>query len=647
MPEISPKTILTELLDFDFHSSEITFKRPSITLDSVATDEISYIVPLMKFVCREEPTEKLYQVLDDYLDWKKKPMGEAEKNIKFVTVVGTSGKGKTTFARRFIDLPYTGKHSDIVADCKDSNRRYRVSCTSFDITRDPETQLSLMILFEAFKYSMTTGDLHDFLSNFHRNYSAKLSLENVLELITNTFCSRAILPFAQRLVIINLDETNALLNNDKRKDFIQELLLIIRNAARRFTVLTILSGTHSVALFEQVKISQCKFVDIELKLITLDGAKEILCGMVESDCEISPYLEYLLTLCGGVGRYLEISIIQMSKIGAFRKDGTIIKGFRADSYDYFLHKLQNDEIHNLLRKVTAGVLEHYPKVFRRYSTFIELLSCYTLFQWPVTRGSQIMETSIGDLEKDGFLFLQPIDDMSDMYFCVVPFITLHWAIYNSIPNVQLPFLNDLTGYFSSDESENNSLHIMMAKLWGLFHKNNLFPDSRGLCKVMLSEILPLRQEQEDIEVMFRPVFSIKSAEQRIEMQNYGKFNNVPKCIAFLNAKGASFPDSIIFSAPMIGIQEKQSIIAKKRSIIGNSAKIINDELFQKERAKFPSGEIFVLIADATSGDVKFGDRDIFIDTESFASFAGPLMALRKLHSLNQLNTPFKRMKLSK
>ena len=73
-----------------------------------------------------------------------------------------------------------------------------------------------------------------------------------------------------------------------------------------------------------------------IKLITLEGAKEIVCGMTKSVCDISLQLEDVLTLCGGVGRYLEMAIIQMSKLGAFRQNGSITKKFRADSYNYLL-----------------------------------------------------------------------------------------------------------------------------------------------------------------------------------------------------------------------------------------------------------------------------------------------------------------------
>ena len=156
---VTPKQILKDLLGLDVDLDAVNFNRPSIVLESVPAEEINYIVPLMKFVAREDSIKAIYDVLDNYLDWKFTPVGEAEKNIKFVSVVGTSGEGKTTFARRFLDGEYTGKYKKIVEDCKACNRRYRITCSEFDTTRDAETQLSLCVLREAFKYSTNSTNL--------------------------------------------------------------------------------------------------------------------------------------------------------------------------------------------------------------------------------------------------------------------------------------------------------------------------------------------------------------------------------------------------------------------------------------------------------------------------------------------------------
>ena len=638
---VTPEQVLKDLLSFEVGTSVVSFARPSVNLQDRPKEEISYIVPLMKFVSRDEPAKKLFKVLDDYLDWKANGLGEAEKNIKFITVVGTSGKGKTTFARRFLDLPYTGKYPAIINDCRDSNRRYRVSCTKFDMARDAETQLSLLVLFEAFKHSSETYNLQNYITGFHRNFQ-KLSLTDVLQLITETFCFDCDPLMQQRLLIINLDETNDILDSEEGAKYLKKLFRILRNAADSFCLLTILSGTHSVDLFEQVKISQCKFVDIELSLIGLDAAKDVILGMTANPSEnnISPYLEYVLTLCGGVGRYLEISIIQMSIIGGAEK------GFKHDCYERFLKYFQTSQnIEILLEKVTTEVLAHYPKVFLKFASFIDLLSCYTLFQWNVQRATMINRISVGDLEKEGLVFLQPIPSDTDWYLCVIPFITLFWALKHSKDSIQIPLLRNVDSYFSPDESENSSLRIIMAKFSGLTKKNDLIPDVSGRCTVMLSDLFPLRDGQPDMEIKFHNSLEIMNAGQQINIANYKNFKKNDKCVAYLNSKGAPFTDAVIFCEPMIGIQEKQSVLAKQQNLKGFTIPSINDGSFQEERNKFPADGIFVLISDAKQGTIVFGDKDIFIDYENFTKFAGPLIALRKLYCINQLNPKFKRLKM--
>ena len=175
-------------------------------------------------------------------------------------------------------------------------------------------------------------------------------------------------------MIINLDETNALLDNGKEKEFFQELIRILRNAsASIFNLLTILSGTYSTDLFEQFQFGQYKFVDIGLSMIELEASKEVILGMTANPhlYHVSPHLEYILTLCGGVGRYLEIAIIQMSILGSAQMDGKVSKGFNLNAYEYFLTNLQTPQyIQTLLENLTNGVLSHYPKVFSRFAQSI-------------------------------------------------------------------------------------------------------------------------------------------------------------------------------------------------------------------------------------------------------------------------------------
>jgi hypothetical protein len=122
--------------------------------------------------------------------------------------------------------------------------------------------------------------------------------------------------------------------------------------------------------------------------------------------------------------------------------------------------------------------------------------------------------------------------------------------------------------------------------------------------------------------------------QRINLCNYKTYEELisdSECITFLNAKSASFPDAVIFSNPRIGIQEKQSVVAKKRKLAGSPPSYFDNASYWEERLKFTATEIFVLIADEKAGDITLGPLDIFIDCENFAKFSGPLIALRKLY----------------
>jgi len=71
---------------------------------------------------------------------------------------------------------------------------------------------------------------------------------------------------------------------------------------------------------------------------------------------------------------------------------------------------------------------------------------------------------------------------------------------------------------------------------------------------MLSDLFPLRDGQPDMEIKFHNSLEIMNAEQQINMSNYKNFRKDDMCVAYLNAKGASFTDAVIFCEPMIGIQ---------------------------------------------------------------------------------------------
>ena len=153
--------------------------------------------------------------------------------------------------------------------------------------------------------------------------------------------------------------------------------------------------------------------------------------------------------------------------------------------------------------------------------------------------------------------------------------------------------------------------------------------------------MPLRPDQPDVCIKFRPLFTIYTSAKQIHRRSKW-FLMHTKCIAFLNAKGAPFVDSVIVSRPKIGIQEKQGVLDKKRTVDGFQPSTFSDAAFKVERKKFTMNDIFILITDARASEIALGKLDVVIDFSSFVPFAGPLLAFRKLFSLNELNESFKR-----
>jgi hypothetical protein len=126
----------------------------------------------------------------------------------------------------------------------------------------------------------------------------------------------------------------------------------------------------------------------------------------------------------------------------------------------------------------------------------------------------------------------------------------------------------------------------------------------------------------------------------ITKANYNDFGTDGGGIAYLNAKAAPFVDAVIYTDPMIGIQEKQRTGDKIQQMDGKTVSKVSQAAFDAERGKFLDDKIFIYITDSEEGDgLQFGPLDVMIDWKTYPAFAGPLNALRKVFSSNQLNPP--------
>lgn len=78
-----------------------------------------------------------------------------------------------------------------------------MSCNDFEVTNDPETQLSLLVLNEA-KYLGNHVDLRKYRKDFFQKFKGKIMFLDSLKFISESSDSE----HSKLLIILNSDETN-------------------------------------------------------------------------------------------------------------------------------------------------------------------------------------------------------------------------------------------------------------------------------------------------------------------------------------------------------------------------------------------------------------------------------------------------------
>jgi hypothetical protein len=250
------------------------------------------------------------------------------------------------------------------------------------------------------------------------------------------------------------------------------------------------------------------------------------------------------------------------------------------------------------------------------------------------------------LEKKDMLFLDGNDKIK------LPFITLAnvYGILNNkhFPKIQL--LDSLDSALSWEQAEYLTLAVIVFKLWGIHRRlvntGKIRENGQGYCQ--LSELVPLRKDQDDVSINFRPWFVIRQTDHQIKKGSWSTFyrdarmqltKGVTECIAFRNRKGASFPDTFLITDPVIFIQEKSSLTSNKDAAEGGSGVILPPKLLKEERDKCPdnSKHIFILSTDYRKrDDQEFKPNDVLITRENRKAMYGELLTLRKLHCLESI-----------
>jgi hypothetical protein len=594
----------------------------------------------------------------------------------FAATAGAAGIGKTTFARKAYDtVAFDGLSDEFgkaFAACKDRDLRFRIgfggSTVTDDEKRAPGTSLSIALrLTLLYQYLRSDEDFvtkglsyGEFWDDIHeRIMGVVVRLKDVLLYILKG--GKKQLPTSLPIVIVNIDETNALLDDDDSdrlylKNILKEFASIL--AGRVVFVSVHLTGTHAAELYEVIRSSCYGLVSISLKPLTM-GDKILIIQDMASRCAceaaLSSVVLHLLEMVGGVGRYLEILMMSMSVACSGTPRAT---AFSRKGFDLFLRgALDNAAMcSDVLSEAAKRVRHRYSTYLKylpleRFRTYAEVIVMLSLLRRKVRRDHTLQRISndyepyaIGVLEKDGVVFLEPVEGSVDEFFVDIPFLVIH-IVYSETHGGDSSVQNLLGSlHFTLTPNQNEQATLGMAVM--RLKAAQLLND-----KVMLSDVFPLRDDQDDIALQLpaSPLFKWASAGEKVTQSSWASFverNRIPqRPLGYINGPQAPFADSMVLCDPPLLIQDKQSVKARQQLLQGKSPGPVPKDgkpnSVSSERAKCNVKDaIFVYVSDHRARDetvANLGPRDVAVlgpskagDTSSLQDFFGPTLALRRL-----------------
>ncbi|CAG8715205.1 363_t:CDS:2, partial [Funneliformis caledonium] len=496
--------------------------------DNIPND-VSDISTYLKFVNREKEIIKLMTNMNSLylLVTNLKAYKQPRKEIRFPTAVSTAGKGKTTFARMAFENQEI--YSEIVHDevvdavkeCRNAGQIFQIMCDKLadDDLDFPETSFAIRLLYEALKVQKNIDITFIKFKNILGIRT--IELDQVIDVILDYFPDNK--KDNKPLFIINIDETNAL----------------ARITSNGYFLFIVLTGTHANALFDVIISSNSKIEDIALPLLKTEHAKEVILDLANRGVndetkrinKISTHLEYIIELLGVIGCFLEVMIFQMGIIGtAVECDASTCRmKFYQSGLRYFLQKCQYEmescqRLLDALKKQISIKYSRYFEIFMENENLelIPILTAYTIFEWPVDRSTTlgIKQRKVEDLEKDELIFLEGNHKKK----IKLPFLILHeiFSSCNTSIILQIKILDTLSNALSPDQNEHLTISVIMFRLWAIYQRA-IEIGSIDPYKCMLSQLIPLRKNQKDISLEFKPKFLVQLTNKKIDQKNWKDF----------------------------------------------------------------------------------------------------------------------------
>jgi len=253
-----------------------------------------------------------------------------------------------------------------------------------------------------------------------------------------------------------------------------------------------------------------------------------------------------------------------------------------------------------------------------------------------------------ELENKGIIFLEGLEGLENWEEkrLKIPGITVSRLSKGLNPSVlpDIKLLRTLDHALSPDQNELLTILIVVFRLWTIYQnsvRNGFIKEGKnGTCN--LSDLFPLRENQDDVKIEFEPRFSVLDTPFRIGCEaDWIKFKQkcgMSECIAFQNLEKAPFADAFLLTQPLIFFQSKQELTSCRKEIDDRLPNILKKGLVKTEHAKVVDAAVgehfFVLDTDAHArDDEKYNHNEIVVTSDNRREFLGDVMAQIKMYSV--------------
>jgi hypothetical protein len=386
------------------------------------------------------------------------------------------------------------------------------------------------------------------------------------------------------------------------------------------------------------------------------------CGSNQVPQALPNLLSIQLRLLGVVGRYLEILLESMGRVGEHELRGTSLSLCKWTCQGFLRSWARYEAVDGKHAALVFSVLcERIQDRYGTYFTYLKqsrfqqiaaLVLGYSLFEWQVTRDTTLSVFEhpasddergyrVDELEQVGAVWYD--DDASVLR---MPWVNAHLTYKLCSAEQPLSLLASPGSQMSPSENERNTVAMFLLKVraWRLKHPQRT--------TARLREFFRLRPSQPDLEFSIpvellpeqREVGGVQ-LRKTVSSASYAAFKAHAKQHpggaygGYVNGTAAKFGDSMVLFPDLdIIFQDKQQLTSRQAAMQGDAVQQIpadgKKESVSAEHKKIdiPDRHILVYSTDATAGDEAredLADNEVLITADDMPDNFGTFLSLRK------------------